>query len=412
MAAMKGAIPVLAAVGVVLAAVALFALPRSGRSRHDGARRSQAEQPTDSRPQSSDPASLSEVDAAIDALPGSPDAAAALRRLLRTNAAAREHAVARLLAKKTPRDMRMALAFVLGTLPGSDAALREALIRFGEDADVARCLIFALGATREPLEDDEVFDLGDQPWGVHGPRGLGITVRRVIEDAETRAVIASALGHARGPVREAAAIALRHSTRTPQVRTEFLAAVRAEPNDDVALVLGEALAGWAGGAGTGSERTEIVRTLLARVGDEGLDGYRFRMEDDFRRIALNESHQATLVEYAGAARPYAVRSFALATLAAGAPEQARGLLEDYAVGDRDTAVRDMSARLLGTLPANDATIRVLATLSRDDEAWNVRYQAVDALAAFPGNKTAAAALKAATADSDRRVADRARKALG
>jgi hypothetical protein len=417
MTAMKGALPLLAAAALVLATIAFFAFSREDRPKHTGPRRAPAETPAETPGTTADPATQSKADPKIDGLLRSGDAgitqaaAASLRRLLRTDPAARERAADRLLAEETPRELRMALAFVLGTLPGADPVLREALARFGDDADVARCLIFALGATREPLEDDDVFGLGDQPWGVSGPQGLGITVRRSIEDPETRAAIATSLADERGPVREAAAIALRHSTRTPQVRSEFLAAVRGESSDDVALVLGEALAVWAGSVRTGSERTEIVRTLLARVGDEGLDGFRFRMEDDFRRIALDESHQATLAEYAQPARAYTVRSFALSALAAGAPERARVLLEECAAGDRETAVRDLAARLLGSLPESAGTIRVLVAASRGDKAWNVRYQAVDALARFAKNKTAAAALKAATADPDRRVAQRARAAL-
>jgi hypothetical protein len=173
-------------------------------------------------------------------------------------------------------------------------------------------------------------------------------------------------------------------------------------------VLGETLAAWAGGA-DGAERTGVVGALLSRAPDEGLDGYRFRMEDDLRRVALDAAHVATLADYAHPARSYAVRSFALTVLAGAAPDDARPLCEKALAGDADAAVRDLAARLLGTLPHTAATIERLAAASRDDAAWNVRYQAVDALGRFPDDETAAAAIRAAAEDEDTRVAMRARE---
>jgi hypothetical protein len=335
------------------------------------------------------------------------DAAAALRRRLRTNPAARERAEQLLLAEDTPRELRMALAFVLGTLGGSDPVLLEALRSFHADAEFVRCLIFALGATRDPPEDDEVFGLGDRPWGVHGPGGLGITVRRRIEDSEVRQALAGHLSDARSSVREAGAIALRHSIAIAPVRSEFLSTLRAESSDDVATVLGEALAVWAGGAPQGAEQTAIVATLLARAGEEGLDGYRFRMEDDFRRIPLDEAQQVTLQEYARPAHAYAVRSFALSALVAAAPAAARPLCEELLAQDTDAAIRDLAARLLGTLPRDGRTLEALVAASRDDAAWHVRYQALDALSRFRTDGRAAAAIRAAIEDADERVAKRA-----
>jgi hypothetical protein len=59
-----------------------------------------------------------------------------------------------------------------------------------------------------------------------------------------------------------------------------------EPADSVAAVLGEALAVRAGRTEDPGERRRIAAALLARAGDDGLDGYRFRMEDDLERVAL------------------------------------------------------------------------------------------------------------------------------
>jgi HEAT repeat protein len=335
------------------------------------------------------------------------DAAAALRRELRTDAAARERVERLLLAGDTPPELRMALAFVLGTLGGSDPVLLEALRSFHGDEDLVRCLLHALGATRDPPDDDEVFGLGDRPWGVHGPGGLGITVRRHIDDPGVRQALAGSLSDGRGSVREAGARALRHSTANVSVRSAFLSTLRAEPTDDVATVLGEALAVWAGGAPSGAEQTAVVTTLLARAGEEGLDGYRFRMEDDFRRIPLDEAQQATLRGYAHPPHAYAVRSFALSALAAAAPAAACPVCEELLGRDTNAAVRDLAARLLGTLPGDGRTLEALIAASREDEAWHVRYQALDALRRFRTDEQAAAAIRAAIEDPDERVARRA-----
>ncbi len=367
---------------------------------------------------------LAALQRALDVKDGEDDeaqgAAAALRRLLRRDTAARQRAEGLLLGEDTPRELRMALAIVLGTVPGnvSDAALLNALERVEGDVDLKRCILFALGATREPPDDDEVFGLGDRPWGVQGPAGLGITVRREIEDPNVRQAIALRLSDAEAGVREAAAVALRHTTHEPDTRGALLAALRAEASDDVALVLGEALAVWAGSVREEAASAEVVTALLARAGDPSLEGYRFRMENDFRRIRLTDGQRELLAEYAHPARPFEVRSFAMSVLAAAARHsgavamtEARTLLERYLGADREDAIRDLSARLLGTLAPDSGTITKLAAASRADRAWNVRYQALDALARFAPDSRALEALRAATADADERVASRARELL-
>ena len=47
--------------------------------------------------------------------------------------------------------------------------------------------------------------------------------------------------------------------------------------------MGQALARLGPGSATERERAAVV----ARAGEEGLEGYRFRMEDDFTRLALS-----------------------------------------------------------------------------------------------------------------------------
>ena len=385
------------------------------RSRPDGATAGAGTDEVRSVPEDELRSAVAALRSALETRSGAAEAAAALRRIVRQDAVARRAVQQLVLADETSRDLRMALALILGTVAGnaSDETLLAALKLFADDIELVRCILFALGATREPPEDDEVFELGDRPWGAHGPGGLGITVHRAIEDPAVQRAVAGQLNAGDAGIREAAAQALRHTMHAAGVRASLLAAVRAESDDDVALVLGEALAAWAGGAAEGTETAQVVDVLLARAADAGLDGFRFRIENDFRRIGLTAGQRAVLVEYAHPARPFGVRSFALSVLAAaavhGEATQTRALLERLMATDTDAAVRDLSARLLGMLALDSGTIAKLAETSRADEAWNVRYQAVDALGRFGNDPAARAALRSATGDADERVAAHARE---
>jgi HEAT repeat protein len=113
-------------------------------------------------------------------------------------------------------------------------------------------------------------------------------------------------------------------------------------------------------------------------------------------------------------RPFGVRAFALTVLAGaggGAGAEARGLLETCLREDTDEAVRDLAARLLGNLPADDGSLAQLARASAADTAWRVRYSAVEALAASGRSAAVLPALRAASADADERVATRAKELL-
>jgi hypothetical protein len=324
------------------------------------------------------------------------------------------------MARDSPATLRQALALILGTIarPDTDSLLREALERFKGDPAFERCALLALGAAREPEEDDDVFGLGDRPWGAKGPGGIGITVRRAVEDAETRAALARGLEGPAPEVREAAASALRHSLAAADARTSFLAAVARETTDGVATVLGESLAERAGATEDAGERKVLVSALLARAGEEGLDGFRFRMENDFRRIALEAPERAVLEDLASAAKPFGVRVFAMTGLANAATRsggdaeaEIRALLERLLGRDHDSAVRDAAARLLGELPPGEGTAAVLARAARDDAAWNVRFSALDALAARAPRVTALEVMRAARSDPDARVAAEADRLL-
>ena len=199
--------------------------PTERRRGEDAAATPRAGDAASSTPASAEKSAFDNLRAALTAggTVEGPRAAAALRLALRTDPAARREAEAMLVAADTPALLRQALALVLGTIanPDPDALLLDAMARFADDTEFARACLFALGATREPEDDDDVFDLGDRPWGANIPAGIGITVKREIADARTRAQIVECLVRTDTRVRAAATIALRHTTSAGDVRAAF-----------------------------------------------------------------------------------------------------------------------------------------------------------------------------------------------
>jgi HEAT repeat protein len=341
-----------------------------------------------------------------------------VRRLLRKDPSARRRAASILLDPSASANLRQALALVFGTFDGeeTDRTLLSVLQHSKGDAAMVRCALLALGGTREPEEDDDVFGLGDRPWGEKGPGGIGITVRREIGDAATRIAMEGFLGGTDPAVREAAAEALRHTVAEGDVRDAFLDRLPGEPADEVAQVLGETLAGRAGLTPDETDRRAIVEALVARAGEEGLDGYRFRMEDDLQRVPLESDARRALERLAGAGHSFAVRSFALTALAGSASRSGpdaeagtRSLLVTLLGSDPDPAVRDLAARLLHRVPYDAAAAAALAKAARQDAAWNVRFTAAETLAGYGSKPGVAEALDTVASDPDARVAGRARE---
>jgi len=339
-------------------------------------------------------------------------AAAALRGRLRADPAAWRAAVDLLLADATPAALREALALILGTIgdPNPDAALRDALAKFGASPDVARAVLLALGATREPADDDDVFGFGDRPWGATGPGALGVTVRREIEDATTRGAVAGRLVDVDPKTRWAAATALRHSLRHADAGAAFLGALAREPSDDVAGVLGESLAGVARRTTDADERGRLLAALVARAGEPGLDGYRFKMEDEFTGVAVPVTQRTVLATLADSSHEIGVRSFALRVLVeTAAPSGGDAVAETTRLlvatlgADRDAAARDLAARRLRDLPLDDSARAALEAAARRDAAWNVRYTALETFAQSAPSDAVKPLLEAAASDADKRV---------
>lgn len=337
-------------------------------------------------------------------------AARELRKRLRTDAASWDAAVALLRSDSEPSALRAALAVVLGTIetPRTDAVLIAALSEAGSDPALQRAIVIGLGATREPPDDDEIFDLSRQPWGEEGPAGLGVTVRRNIDDGATRSALIGVLRAEAPETRRIAAAALRHSLGAPDVVAAFRDTLREERADAPLSEVAEALAVRARSVPE-QESGEFLRDLVRRATETGLDATRFRVIDDLHRVPQPPDVTSRLQEIAFGEHEFAVRLFALDLLAAGAASQdgrsvepARETLSRVLELSADDALRDNAARLLRTLPANERSQQVLVRAVAEDRAWNVRYTALESLAALH-SPALASALEAANRDGDERV---------
>ncbi len=342
-------------------------------------------------------------------------AAADLRRALRTDEAAFAEALALLLDGDTSPERRQALAMVLGTLPkdGVDDALLAALARFGDDEPTALAVIAALGALRDPPEEDDVFDLEAAPhFGVRGPGGIGITVRNVITDSRAeRALCDLLLDKDRREVRLAAASALQWSMEQEMSRTRFRTALQLEMDDAAAAVLGEALGLWTRRK-QGVEPDQVVQELVDAAARAGLDEYRLRLETALQQAPLAAASQQRLLDMTHPAQPFALRCFALQTLARQEPlpADARATIV-AAASDADPALRRQAARMLGELPHGDDAAGALQSAFAQRADWSLRLVALVALARTLPTAARLSLLRAAAQDEDARVAARARRLL-
>ena len=69
----------------------------------------------------------------------------------------------------------------------------------------------------------------------------------------------------------------------------------------------------------------------------------------------------------------------------------------------NAALRDTAARLLRSVPGDDAGELALLRALREDTAWNVRYAALETLVSRGGPVVRDAALEAGDQDGDKRV---------
>ena len=236
-------------------------------------------------------------------------AATSLRRTLRLDADALRAALERLLDPELEAETRARLVFVLGTLESDavDAAILLSLQRFANDDAFLRAALLALGAQREPQDEDDVFALGDRPFGIVGPGGLGITVRRFVETAQTRRAL---LDHLDGSpeVRYAAARALDASVASPDVRAGLRMAIVREDADPVAARLAEPLGRWAATARAGPERDAVLGELFARALTPEFAETRMRLEKELGRAALGEAEWSRLLDAVGPGESWASAS--------------------------------------------------------------------------------------------------------
>lgn len=345
------------------------------------------------------------------------EAAARMRRLLRTDQGAFAEACEALLAEDTDGDMRQALAMVLGTLAvdGVDDVLLAALDQHREDQGTVVALIAALGALRDPPDDDDVFDMEAAPhFAAHGPGGMGITVRNILSDPRVeQALGALLLDRERREVRLAAARAMQFSVGQEFTRTRFCTALEGELDDRTAALLAQSLGTWSRRRDDVDSR-RIVDQIVQAADRPGFDEYRLRLETALLDCSFDESTLSQLATWTMPESSYEMRTFAFRALLAQRPvaPATRESLVGIAAGDPDRAMRDFAAKALGNLTASLDSVAALRQLYAQTDDWSLRVTALSSLARILPPAERQALLQQAMADDDERVRRRAQRLGG
>jgi hypothetical protein len=364
---------------------------------------------------STDPfaAALAALSTAIEGGNGA-GAAASMRHLLRTDQVALAQAYEALLAEGTEADLRRAIAMVLGTLAvdGIDEVLLAALQQFDGDADTVLTLIAALGALRDPPDEDDVFDMSAAPhFAVHGPGGMGITVRNVISDP----LVEEALGNLlldgdRRDVRMAAANALQFSINQEFSRTRFRTALANELDDGVASMLAQSLGYWTRRK-LSNEARHIVDEVVLVADRPGFDEYRMRVETALQDSAYGEAALGQLHSWTQRGMSFEMRSFAFSILLSqkAVGSTTRSALVEIVANDPDRAMRDYAAGQLGKLPFGSDSRGALQALFQGGTDWSLRLTALSSLVELLPASERDALLQQAASDADSRIARRAER---
>jgi len=344
------------------------------------------------------------------------DAAAQLRLLLRTDEAALSQAYAALLAEDTEDDLRHGIAMVLGTLAveGVDDVLMAALQQFDADSKMVVTLIAALGALRDPPDEDDVFDMTAAPhFGVHGPGGMGITVRNIIRDPRVEEALGNLLlDQDRRDVRMAAVNALQFSVDREFSRTRFRTALANELDDGVASMLAQSLGYWTRRKGS-QEAQHIVNEVVLAADRPGFDEYRMRVEKALQESVFDEMAFGQLKSWTESGMPFEMRSFAFSALLGqkSVDPATRSALVDIVASDPDRAMRDYAAQRLGQMPGGEDSKAALRSMFGGSSDWSLRVTALSSLVGLLSATERTALLRRAANDADPRVVRRAERLL-
>jgi len=342
------------------------------------------------------------------------DAAADLRKLLRTDEAALSQAYAALLAEETDAELRRALAMVLGTLAvdGVDDVLLAALTQFDKDATTVVALIAALGALRDPPDEDDVFDMEAAPhFAAHGPGGMGITVRNIIKDPRVEEALGNLLLDTdRADVRMAAVNAMQFSVHQEFSRTRFRTALTNELNDGVAAVLAQSLGYWTRRKQS-DEARHIVDEVILAADRPGFDEYRMRVETALQESNFGEIARGQLNSWTQSGMSYEMRTFAFSALLCQktVDPATRQSLINIVTADPNRAMRDYAARQLAKLPAGTDSRTALKSVFDNSTDWSLRSTALSSLVGMLPAAQRQALLQRAASDPDQRIVRRAQR---
>jgi HEAT repeat protein len=292
-----------------------------------------------------------------------------------------------LLDPSAPHHLREIIACVLGTIADKEAqdllllALREA-----KSSDWKRVLILAIGTLKDTSDEDDIFGIADSPWLVRTPSGLSLIIKTVLKDEKARSAILRMLCDEDPSVRDASVRSLFHSVRFRDVRQGFLAMLDSEGSKLINALAGKALAEWiATRPADSKERAKVLTRLVHRATGQEEFIFRFRIQDGLRRADLTDTEIRAFTEIARDALDFQIRIWALEILQSKITPSSRGMIlgisRDMILKDPHPKVRQHAALLLGELAPEPEAIQPLL-IATGDSWWNVRYQAIKALARF------------------------------
>ncbi len=351
------------------------------------------------------------------------EAAARLRRLLRTSRPSLDQAGVLLLDATTAPELREVLALVLGSLSIEEAqALLSRALDAASSGSWIRTLLIALGSTKFEGDDDDVFGDSGRPWVVDMPSGLAITVMSRIESGYIRSQMLRYLHPGTlESVREAAIQALRHSLEYPDVRRDFRSNLASERNEDLRGEVAQGLAEWARKQSLASpDRQDILASILAQSRKAETAAVRFGTEATLKQMPMNDAEVKAVADFLHSP-DYDQRRWAFAILGFKAeskelPARAELLpmFGQILSRDPDPKIREYAAGALGAF-GDRPEGRTLLLHALSDPIWHVRAGAAAALARSGEDPRVLEALnllaKSDANESVRRTAEKSLKAL-
>lgn len=322
--------------------------------------------------------------------------ASEMRKRARTDKDYMRSLIESLLDPSQPEHVREVMAFVLASLPDTEAqrALIQALEQGGESSWL-RILILAIGSARDRGRDDS-FGLPEGPWVKSTPSGLGVEIRTVLLDPAVRSAVEKRVEHEDAEVRRAVVQVLQHtllyearsqadgkSVDIGNTRKVFLQELDRDADESVRAEASRALAEWmmiAPEKSSGFE--EVLQSILRKSMEPEEDQVRFRSLQGLKQTELPKDDLDRVFDRAMKGTDFESRAWAIELSAAHADGERQKSIMALAANDSDPKIRELALHQMTQMPGSGEAAE-LARHCLQDKEWNVRYAAVKALANQP-----------------------------